>query len=280
MSQIFSEAAVTISAASARSVQDGFLEPRKPLPDPPLRLALKTEEGISGSVFMEQPRHYTPEDDPISLRAWTLQEHILSQRLIIYSSRELWWSCRKAWLQDGGISGANTEIAFSRPYFQPGEHFSLENWRSILRDYTRRFLTYSSDKLPAIGGVAFDYARISGSNYLAGLWENSFTSELLWSSRRSDISRPPVKRAPSWSWAAVDGEISHDWCPLDHAGILGIITCQVPPISDSSPFGTVDLTKSQLKVEGALGRFCWTKDKRYIYVWENLGSSTDVLYRK
>jgi hypothetical protein len=273
MSEIFSEAVITISAASARSVQEGFLEPRRPLQEPPLKVGYESEIGVKGSIYVEQPRVFSPEEDPISLRAWTLQEHALSRRILMYSTREPWWTCEKSAFQDSGPTTDGTSAP--RYLFRAGSRFSIDYWRSIVQDYTRRFLTYPSDKLPAIAGVAADYNKFFSGRYLAGLWEFVFVSELMWSSRRSDISRPAVQRAPSWSWAAVDGEISHDWCPLDGASTpLEILYCAVTPVSTSSPFGSVDPTRSKLEVRGEIGQFYWRENKQYIFVFEDRGENS------
>ena len=74
---------------------------------------------------------------------------------------------------------------------------SIESWRSTLRDYTRRFLTFPEDKFPAISGIAADYGKIFNSKYVAGLWHFAPPLELLWSTARSNILRPAVQRAPS-----------------------------------------------------------------------------------
>ena len=88
----------------------------------------------------------------------------------------------------------------------------------------------------------------------------------MWCSARSDVTRPVVPRAPSWSWAAVDGEVNHDWCSLE----LGprrpkILYCRVTPISPSSPFGAVDTLNCGLRLEADLARVYWAKDRQCIY---------------
>ncbi|KAF2177851.1 HET-domain-containing protein, partial [Zopfia rhizophila CBS 207.26] len=207
MAQIFEEAYVTISASSARNVNEGFLSPREPPVDSRLKLPYQTDDdGEMGSIIIEQPRQYSPEQTPISLRAWTLQEHILSPRILDYSVQELWWVCRSATLYNGSSEAQATPLSTNTQFPRAGMA-SLESWRSIVRDYTRRFLTYPSDKLPAISGVAAEYDKIFDGTYLAGLWQFALVSELMWSSNRSDITRPALQRAPSWSWASVDGEI-------------------------------------------------------------------------
>jgi hypothetical protein len=134
-----------------------------------------------------------------------------------------------------------------------------------VRDYTRRFLTYPIDKLSAIAGIAHLYSQFFNSRYLAGLWEFSLLSELMWCSVRSDITRPLVRRAPSWSWASVDGEIHHNWCPLDAgANAPRVLACHITPVSNSSPFGPIDTTRCVLRLEGRLIKAFWQGDKRYI----------------
>ena len=78
-------------------------------------------------------------------------------------------------------------------------------WRMIVQDYTRRALSEPSDKLIACAGLAEEFARVLRSEYLAGLWSDSLFEDLLWV--RSSLCLPrPSYRAPSWTWASVDGE--------------------------------------------------------------------------
>lgn len=160
-----------------------------------------------------------------------------------------------------------------RPTIVPGKiastHPTIFSWRSIVRGYTRRFLTVTTDKLPAIAGVAAQYSETFGSGYLAGLWDFDLISELMWCSTRSDITRPVVQRAPSWSWAAVDGEIHHNWCPtaLD-SGSPRIINCTTAPTSRSSPFGSVEPQQCMLRLRGYLAEVYWYRDRKRLYPWK------------
>ena len=47
--------------------------------------------------------------------------------------------------------------------------------------------------------------------YLAGLWKEDFLSGLFWSRQRETESLTPPKqyRAPSWTWASVEGRIDY-----------------------------------------------------------------------
>ncbi|KAK3172697.1 hypothetical protein OEA41_006021 [Lepraria neglecta] len=76
-------------------------------------------------------------------------------------------------------------------------------------------MNVSEDKLIAISGIASFVQQESAEefplDYVGGIWSQSLTSGLLWyvdKDRR--LSRPSKYRAPSWSWAAVDGFITND----------------------------------------------------------------------
>lgn len=111
----------------------------------------------------------------------------------------------------------------------------LKVWYTTLDlHYTPRLLTHPGDRLIAIGGLMRRYGeRIPGA-YLAGLWEIDLPWGLLWESWRGkcliiaedevmkasgqiskwrlSMMRPvgqAQKRAPSWSWAALNGAVCH-----------------------------------------------------------------------
>ena len=100
-------------------------------------------------------------------------------------------------------------------------------WFETVEDYSKRKLTKSKDKLIALSGLAHSYYEgesPSGSSYktftggrwgkyAAGLWEADMPSALLWRTliwRTQSAQRSLEYRAPSWSWASVDGLISYD----------------------------------------------------------------------
>ena len=221
----------------------------------------------NGTVLIEQERRaYDPAEDPINMRAWTLQEHILPRRRLIFGTRELWWICESA----VSFDTLPTRRIENDPAVQRksgSDRFSLDYWRSIVRDYTQWYLTDPNDKLSAIAGVADLYSQFFNSIYLAGPWEFSLLSELMWCSIRSDITRPLAQRAPSWSWASVDEEVHHNWCPLDpgpHAP--KIVECHITPISQSSPFGPIDTSGCVLRIKGTLVKAVWQEDRQYISI--------------
>lgn len=98
-------------------------------------------------------------------------------------------------------------------------------WYEAVAAFSSRELTFSRDKLPALSGIArYIWDPIAAptmmesdgtvsekmlrQEYLAGLWKGDIHRGLLWRCSPSAAFRQ--HRAPSWSWAVMDGKISWD----------------------------------------------------------------------
>lgn len=151
-------------------------------------------------------------------------------RSIHFSKQTLLWEC----LEMKGSTEIPYDVIRRYDDFKPDpirvpktESDQREYWYGKVEDYSSRFLAYESDKLVAIAGFArqFRHEMLEGSGtYLAGLWKENFTGCLLWRVRRDlddrgpgekhrfaafEPRRPMSYRAPSWSWASLDGEITY-----------------------------------------------------------------------
>jgi hypothetical protein len=85
---------------------------------------------------------------------------------------------------------------------------ALELWYNIVNNYTRKNLTYETDRLLAIASVAKLLVKPIGSGYVAGLWTYSALGLLWYPNDSSECHRPKQnssQNVPSWSWASVEG---------------------------------------------------------------------------
>ncbi|KAK1963005.1 hypothetical protein LY78DRAFT_562375, partial [Colletotrichum sublineola] len=92
-------------------------------------------------------------------------------------------------------------------------------WYQLVEEYTTRKLTFGADKLPALAGLAALFKSLLHSNslptYVAGLWREDIANGLIWGAKYNHVNgqrrhfgyTPSDLRAPSWSWASVDGEV-------------------------------------------------------------------------
>ncbi|KAK3369591.1 heterokaryon incompatibility protein-domain-containing protein [Lasiosphaeria ovina] len=100
-------------------------------------------------------------------------------------------------------------------YTKNKEERSLDTWAATVTAFTKRNLTHDSDRLPALSGIARElHLRGTDDEYLAGLWRRDlFERGILWevdvfSAPKGATWRRPAKyRAPSWSWASIEGPI-------------------------------------------------------------------------
>ncbi|KFA68382.1 hypothetical protein S40285_02473 [Stachybotrys chlorohalonatus IBT 40285] len=85
-------------------------------------------------------------------------------------------------------------------------------WRGLVHSYTACELTRPDDKLVALSAIVQQIRSLSGYTYKAGLWIEWIMSDLLWSSvhgpSATATTRPSKYRAPSWSWASVEGQVA------------------------------------------------------------------------
>ncbi|CAN9238346.1 unnamed protein product [Alternaria alternata] len=113
----------------------------------------------------------------------------------------------------------------------------IRRWRYIISDYTGMDLTEQRDRLPAIAGVASQFERLIGGRYLAGLWESALPGDLLWRMDQSG-QHTTQYRAPSWSWASIEGKIKYYKMTSYHPE-FSIVRTLCDPLSKISPFGEV-----------------------------------------
>lgn len=163
------------------------------------------------------------ENDPLRQRAWVVQELLLSPRILHLGKRQMIWECYQSSLCElypgripKFIGRIPKKLPLERMIFEKGEDgndYPVFSWSNLVHSYTSCNLTNPGDKLIALSGIAKLLQESTQDEYLAGLWKKHLPSQLLWESE-SDQAGPliPAKtyRAPSWSWACVDGRIS---CP-------------------------------------------------------------------
>jgi len=206
-------------------------------------------------------------------RGWCLQERLLPSRVLHFGSQQVFWECQEQhasetmpWSmyyghQDGDVPrkrlwkfliGEETSSDPENPY----KNLFLE-WYATLSTYSNCKLTYASDKLVAISGLADDMKSAlnirrphTHHKYVAGLWAEDLRFGLCWLLRGSG-RRPEVYRAPSWSPMSLDGSIYWEGSPE-----RGEFTCHVADADCTAvtlcinDLDTGEVTGGQLKLRG------------------------------
>ena len=138
---------------------------------------------------------------------------------------------------------------------------AIQLWSYIVTEYTARDLTYDSDRLVAIAGVAKKFANILKSGYIAGQWTFSIL-DLLWHPNNTTTCRRPqglVQNIPSWSWASVEGSpIFFDTasaidlaCVASFPGDEGRTLAWSPLTGETLQLSAAMATEVSLRIDGA-----------------------------
>lgn len=181
---------------------------------------------------------YTYQDQPwkifrseLNTRGWTFQERLLAPRTLHYSPSELAWKCGTQLSFESSlvpIIVERVEDAYKAQFFGntksnvqrakvKGKDITYRStqWGNMVNSFTNRNLTYASDRLPAISGLANLLKTSPNDEYMCGLWRDTLARELLWeveshsSQDGTALSRRQEQfQAPSWSWASVTGPIA------------------------------------------------------------------------
>ncbi|KAH8670377.1 heterokaryon incompatibility protein-domain-containing protein [Tricladium varicosporioides] len=148
---------------------------------------------------------------PLNKRAWPLQERILAPAVLHYGRDQLMWECNSQPLtSETGETQSPSDVVI-RIFGNTHVNSSLgmrNIWEAIVEEYTRRKITYSSDRLPAVSGIA-SKLRLDGilhGRYVAGLWEEDLDFQIAWQTDRYEngLSLEPTEpncQIPTWSWA-------------------------------------------------------------------------------
>ncbi|KAF5971787.1 tol [Fusarium coicis] len=123
-------------------------------------------------------------------------------------------------------------------------------WYEMVTSYSVRNLTNDNDKMMAIAGVAYFIQQNTGFEYAAGLWEQTMPFNLLWVVESGEQKRPSGPSVPTWSWASVDGKISHRLkrvVPFPKPGSEVSLAVESSSVSDSWEY--IESLISDLKVQ-------------------------------
>ncbi|KXJ95169.1 heterokaryon incompatibility protein-domain-containing protein [Microdochium bolleyi] len=279
MAQYYHNNTVTICAASAASASEG-LQPQGTRPVHqygPMQIATAFG-GKAGCLLLHSDRLSIAE--PTTSRGWTLQESLLSRR-ILTCSNQLYYCC----------ATANAECAgpYHKLSLQPDRNFSdpkslvprihpasvwrvyplLTQWEFGVKEFSTRAISFADDKLPAISGFArVMHAKFQAKegdftgdpriqrrypvqyqgkvlHYLAGLFlsydDQAVTGwNLLWRAALTGNARVASYRAPTWSWACLDGPIvSFDGSHELEKTVVRLVRHEYEPAARVNPYGSV-----------------------------------------
>ncbi|KNG50958.1 heterokaryon incompatibility protein [Stemphylium lycopersici] len=134
-------------------------------------------------------------------------ERHLAPRSLHFTKNEVVWECRRG-------------TTFERfPSVLPNilrrewdlRKDTAPTWKMVVKNYSGTSLTYPTDRLVALSGIARQMQMKTNYHYIAGMWRESLGMDLCWV-LKSDTStdEDAAYVAPTWSWASTSGPVELD----------------------------------------------------------------------
>ena len=250
MGKIYQNSTLNIAATAASGGDQGLDFRRDDFSSRPLRveIAWGSEAGPDRYYIVENSFWVRSVDQaPLNTRAWVLQERLLSPRIIHFGSNQLLWQCGLDSLCEmfptasldnrlgvGPVGYTDRDLRAFVPVLRslretPEDQldlFLLEEayrpWDTLVSAYSSMNLTKGEDRLIAIQAIAEAMQAAVRDRYIAGLWESRIVEDLLWrvdpTILNQTTSRPVQWRAPTWSWASLDGHVQKATLPGRYVG--------------------------------------------------------------
>lgn len=229
MGSYYEDAFITIAATSSADSRDKFLTARDGdyLPKSISLIHCPHDPTCNVKTKPYRAPFRARDKSRLQARAWVFQEHVLSKRIAHFTSSGILWECRTAMVSEDGTAVSqdiqptvHNDLSLTRLTLALQQE-PLKTWDTMLSRYTARNLTFVTDKLPGIAGLAKKALLVVKSSYLIGLWEQHLLHSSLWLSRwipkQESFERIPnvaIPGVPTWTWASIDGPIAHALTPF------------------------------------------------------------------
>ncbi|KAI0406594.1 HET-domain-containing protein [Xylaria palmicola] len=208
MEKVYANSSCNISASHSRNASESMFSARNPARVSPIWLKKRDDPVIL--VLARDTWTEEVMEAIVNHRAWVVQERLLSPRILHFGRSTVSWECGATCASEKLMSPA----ASANRWITPGADDDpagrgLDKWMDIVVAYTACDLTFSSDKLVALSGIAARVGStvLGGDQYVAGMWARDLERQLVWLVAGQPTAPLVEYRAPSWSWASVDGAV-------------------------------------------------------------------------
>ncbi|KAH7080586.1 heterokaryon incompatibility protein-domain-containing protein [Paraphoma chrysanthemicola] len=194
MGDVYRNAALVVAASGAKDSTEGLHVtdwPRTVV----YRLPYRNRGVCDGTFNLTRVRkgQLDPINGALDTRAWALQEQYLARRMVTFMPGGMSWICE---------SISYDELGRETYYNQ-----EKVGWLKLLISYSAKALTYPSDRLEALKGIAAQLQRSRTDQYHPkyGVWQNRFIEQLFWL-HVGPQNDDGALNLPSWSWAATQSK--------------------------------------------------------------------------
>jgi hypothetical protein len=212
---------------------------------------------------MKNPFH-----SPLLRRGWVVQEYILSRRFLHFKGQQMAFECKESYVSEMYPEKVpKGMLLFTDPLQKAKEpRYLIDHgadpintpelytfWEKLVEYYSSCSLTFDTDKLIAISGIAKSLQGTLHDIYYAGMWKSQLPQSLLWALdplERDRATKSASYLAPTWSWAGSNASI--------HGSVMwrGTIIAEVvqTQVALASPDPTGSVLSGSITLRGML----WT----------------------
>lgn len=228
-------------------------------------------------IYDEDLRENELEKAPLNQRAWVLQERLLAPRVLHFCESQLFWECHEReacekfpdqlplpMISKGNLLGKSLDPSRYEARMRSLNHMGhisaawpYQIWQNVVMLYMNCGITKPEDKLVAISGVAKHIFHMVKDDYIVGHWRSKIPVSLLWSVEHctqgngADSFRPSSYRAPSWSWASVEGRVLfHAQYDTESKHLIEVLEVKASAAIPGDSFG--QCTEAVLRLKGRL----------------------------
>lgn len=252
MREIYANSVCNIAASASHDVCGGLFRSHNAVDLEPIVITTRIRDREVGEYHLIDADYWNRHVGrlPLHKRGWAFQECLLACRVLYFTEDQVFWQCPT---ETKGETYVLSKIPRLRgmdgPHTMSRYDSSLDLWENWVRHFSRCDLTYPDDKLAAITGLANAFQELTKKEYAAGHWASDIVRSLDWRVYKARRRISQQYRAPSWSWASIDG-------PLEPCGKTNgsVYLIDVPEVQVSTngrnPFANV--VDGFLRVRGTL----------------------------
>jgi hypothetical protein len=257
MGKVYAQALCNIGATDAANGDGGCFRQRNPLLlDRTIIESSWTDRTNKKFHLYATPGGMTnPLHSPLLRRGWVLQEYILSRRFLHFEAQQMAFECKEGYVSEMYPEKAPKGMLLFTDPLQKAEEprYRIDHgaghidapelynfWGKLVEYYSTCSLTFDTDKLIAISGIAKTLQGTLHDTYYAGMWKSQLPQSLLWvldPRERDRTTQSSSYLAPTWSWAGSNAAI-HGSVRRRGTIIAEVVQTQVA-LASSDPTGSV-----------------------------------------
>ncbi|KAN0081115.1 hypothetical protein V8E54_004319 [Elaphomyces granulatus] len=280
MRKIYTNGVLNVSAARSVNAHGGLFAQREPHVIQPcvLRWDSVTNSRLPLYVIVDEHLWNSGVYTPLAQRAWVLQEKLLAPRAVHFSEKQVFWECAElpnaCEMFPEGLPLQIYSTLEPAPFdiAEDGASQYYDHcWTRILTAYTNCALTKpDKDKFLALEGIVQrmeTYFR--GSDYVSGFFRHELPLALLWwLPDGGGIDKRPsrVYRAPSWSWASIDGSVEF---PSPEVEVLSSLEdVHIKTMTERNTSTEPEYT--EIVLQGPVANFRWNRAAEKHFNWNGV----------